>query len=77
MTFTALKGKHLFTYWYLITQINTSHSTEGEYIGCPEPTITDNTKIDQPETHSANSVTLQKMMAEQVQPDILTHLIIS
>ena len=26
--------------------------------------------IDQPETHSANSVTLQKMMAEQVQPDI-------
>ena len=26
--------------------------------------------IDQPETHSAHSVTLQKMMAEQVQPDI-------
>ena len=29
----------------------------------------DDTTIDQPETHSANSVTLQKMMAEQVQPD--------
>ena len=26
--------------------------------------------IDQPETHSAHSVTLQKMMVEQVQPDI-------
>ena len=30
----------------------------------------DDMTIDQPETHSANSVTLQKMMAEQVQPDI-------
>ena len=30
--------------------------------------------IDQPETHSANSVTLQKMMAEQVQPDIFNPL---
>ena len=26
--------------------------------------------IDQPETYSAHSVSLQKMMAEQVQPDI-------
>ena len=26
--------------------------------------------IDEPETHSANNVTLQKMMAEQEQPDI-------
>ena len=30
----------------------------------------DDTTIDQPETHTANSVTLQKMMAEQVQADI-------
>ena len=29
-----------------------------------------NTTIDQSETHSANSVILQKMMVEQVQPDI-------
>ena len=43
---------------------------KGEYIGHLEPTITDDTTIDQPETHSANSVTLQKMMAEQVQSDI-------
>ena len=43
---------------------------KGEYIGCFEPTIADAMTIDQPETHSANSVTLQRMMAEQVQPDI-------
>ena len=30
--------------------------------------------IDHPETHSANSVTLQKMMAEQVKPDIFNPL---
>ena len=30
----------------------------------------DDTTIDQPETHSANSVTLQKMMAEEVKPNI-------
>ena len=30
----------------------------------------DDMTIDQPETHTAQSVTLQKMMAEQVQPDI-------
>ena len=30
----------------------------------------DNTTTDQPDTHSTNSVTLQKMMAEQVQLDI-------
>ena len=37
----------------------------------------DNMTTDQPETHSAHSVILQRMMAEQVQTDILTHLIIS
>ena len=43
---------------------------KAEYIGCLEPIITEDTTTDQPETHSAHSVTLQKMMAEQVQPDI-------
>ena len=48
-----------------------------EYIGHLEPTITDDTTIDDSEPHSANSITLQKMMAEQVQPNFLTPLIIS
>ena len=43
---------------------------KGEYIGCLEPTIEDSMTSDihtqgQPGTHSTNSVTLQKMMAEQ------------
>ena len=47
---------------------------KGEYIGCLEPTIEDSMTGDtntqgQANTHSTNSVTLQKMMAEQVQPD--------
>ena len=42
---------------------------KGEYIGCLEPAITDNMTSDQPDAHSTNSVTLQKMMMEQVQPD--------
>ena len=42
---------------------------KGEYIGCLEPTITDNMTSDQPDVHSTNSITLQKMMAEQVQLD--------
>ena len=40
---------------------------KGEYIECLEPTITDSMPSDQPETHPTNSVTLQKMMTEQVQ----------
>ena len=40
-----------------------------EYIGWLEPTITDNMTSVQPDAHSTNSVTLQKMMAEHVQPD--------
>ena len=47
---------------------------KGEYTGCLKPTIEDSMTDDtytqgQPNTHSTNSVTLQKMMAEQVQPD--------
>ena len=40
-----------------------------EYVGCLEPTITDSMPSDQPETHLTNSVTLQKMMVEQVQQE--------
>ena len=43
---------------------------KGEYVGYLEPAITDDTTIDQTETHQTNSITLQKMMAEQVKPDV-------
>ena len=42
---------------------------KGEYIGCLEPTTIDNMTSDQPDAYSTNSVTLQKIMTEQVQPD--------
>ena len=48
-----------------------------ECTGCLEPAIMDDMTINQPETHSAHSVTLQKMMAEQVQPFFLIHLVIN
>ena len=56
----------------LVSNYTNKHITfnKGEYIGCLEPLIVDDMTIDQLETHSANSVTLHKMMAEQVQPDI-------
>ena len=52
---------------------------KGEYIGCLEPTIEDSMTSDtqihnQPDAHSTNSVTLQKMMAEQVQLDTFNWL---
>ena len=58
----------------LVSNYTNKHVTfnKGEYIGCLEPTITDDTTIDDSEFHSANNITLQKMMAEQVQPNILT-----
>ena len=40
-----------------------------EYIGHLEPAIPDNMTSDQPDAHSTNSVTPQKMMTEQVQLD--------
>ena len=43
---------------------------KGEYIGHLEPTIMDDTTIDDSETHTTQSITLQKMMAEEVHPDI-------
>ena len=56
----------------LVSDYTNKHITfnKREYIGCLELAITEDTTIDQPETHSAHSVTLQKMVAEQVQPDI-------
>ena len=56
----------------LVSNYTNKHITfnKGEYIGCLEPAILDNTTIDSSETHSTHSITLQKMMAEQVQHDI-------
>ena len=56
----------------LVSNYMNKHITfnKGEYIGYLEPTIMDDTTIDDSEPHSANSITLQKMMAKQVQPDI-------
>ena len=42
---------------------------KGEYVGHLEPTLTDDTTIDQSEAPSTNSITLQKMMAEQIKLD--------
>ena len=52
----------------LVSNYNKKHITfnKGEYIGCLESALTDDMTIDQPETHSAHSVTLQKMDTEQV-----------
>ena len=68
--FHSTKGKPSVN--VLVSNYTNKHVTfnKGEYIGHLEPTITDDTSIAQLDTHSANSVTLQKMMSEQVQPDI-------
>ena len=69
MTFTRLKEKTSVN--ILVSNYTNKHITfsKGEYVGHLEPALIDNTTIDQSEAHSANSVTLQKMMAEQVKPD--------
>ena len=56
----------------LVSNYTNKHITfnKGEYIECLEPAITDDTTIDDSDTHSTHSITLQKMMAEQVPPDI-------
>ena len=48
---------------------------KGEYVGCLEPAIEDSVNRNLPfhaqlDTHSTNSLTTQRMMAEQVKPDI-------
>ena len=55
----------------LVSNYKNKHITfnKGEYIGHLEPALIDYTTIDRSEAHSTNSVTLQKMMAEQVKLD--------
>ena len=57
----------------LVSNYTNKHVTfnKGEYIGHLEPAISDDTTIDDLESHSANSITLQKMMAGTLQPDIV------
>ena len=66
-----IKGKTCVN--ILVSNYTNKHVTfnKGEYIRHLEPAIMDDTTIDDSETHSAHSITLQKMMAEQVQPYIL------
>ena len=56
----------------LVSNYTNKHLTfhKGENSRHLEPAVIDNTTIDQKETHQTNSITLQKMMAEQVKPDI-------
>ena len=56
----------------LVSNYTNKHLTfhKGEYIRHLEPVVIDETTIDQRETHQTNSITLQKMMAEKVTPDI-------
>ena len=56
----------------LVSNYTNKHITfnKGEYVGYLEPAITDDTKIDQTEAHQTNSIMLQKMMAEEVRPDV-------
>ena len=53
----------------LVSNYTNKHLTfhKGEYVGHLKPAVIDDTTIDQNETHQANSITLQKMMAEQGQ----------
>ena len=66
----AIKGKTSVNIF--VSNYTNKHITfnKGEYVGHLEPTLTDDITIDQTEAHPTNSVMLQKMMAEQVKPDI-------
>ena len=56
----------------LISNYTNKHLTfyKGEYVRHLEPAVIDDTTIDQKGTHQTNSITLQKMMAEKVTPNI-------
>ena len=73
----SIKGKTSVN--VLVSNYTNKHFTfnKGENIGCLDPAIMDDTSITQPDTHSTNSVTLQKMMSEQVNQIFLIHLVIS
>ena len=66
MASTRSKVEHLSIYLFQITPYLTFN--KGEYIGYLEPTITDDTTIDQTEALQTNSITLERMMAKQVKP---------
>ena len=72
-----IKGKNSVN--LLVSNYTNKHVTfnKWEYIGHLEPAITDDMTMDDLKSHSTNSITLQKMMAEQVQPGIFGPLIIS
>ena len=55
----------------LVSNYTNKHLTfhKGEYVGHLDPAITEDTTIDQTEAHHTNSIILQKMMAEQVNPE--------
>ena len=63
----------------LVSNYTNKHLTfnKGEYVAYLEPTITDDTTIDQTDADQTNSITSQKMMAEQVKPDVFDHLTIN
>ena len=56
----------------LVSNYTNKHITfnKGEYIGHLEPTLTNGTTMDDTEADPTNSVTLQKMMVEQVKLDV-------
>ena len=55
----------------LVSNYTNNHLTfhKGEYVRHLEAVVTDDTTIEQRETHQANSVMLKKMMPETVTPD--------
>ena len=55
----------------LVSIYTNKHITfnNGEYVGHLKPALTDGITIDQSGAHSTNSITLEKMMAEQVKPN--------
>ena len=65
-----IKGKTFVN--ILVSNYTNKHITfnNGEHIGHLEPPIMDDTTIDDSESHPTNSITLQKTIPEQVQPDI-------
>ena len=69
-----IKGKTSVN--FLVSNYTNKHITfnKGEYIGCLELAIENSANSDLPssaqlDTHSTNSVTTQRMMAKQVEPD--------
>ena len=75
MALTTLKAKHLSIFWYQITATNMSHLIREKYVGHLKPTI-ENINEEKnlhphknPDVHTINSVTMEKMMSEQVEPD--------